>query len=33
MSRHSQYFGILPEVVWDVVKNELPTLRSQIARL
>jgi uncharacterized protein with HEPN domain len=28
-----QYFGILPEVVWDVVKNELPTLRSQIAGL
>ena len=28
-----QYFGILPDVVWDVIKNELPTLRSQIARL
>jgi len=28
-----QYFGILPEVVWDVIKNELPTLRSQIAGL
>ncbi len=28
-----QYFGILPEVVWDVVKNELPSLRSQIAGL
>ena len=28
-----QYFGILPEVVWDVVKNELPTLRAQIAGL
>ena len=28
-----QYFGILPEVVWDVVKNELPVLRSQIAGL
>ncbi len=28
-----QYFGILPEVVWDVVKNELPALRSQIAGL
>ncbi|MCX5646754.1 MAG: DUF86 domain-containing protein [Phycisphaerae bacterium] len=28
-----QYFGILPDVVWDVIKNELPTLRSQIAEL
>jgi uncharacterized protein with HEPN domain len=28
-----QYFGILPEVVWDVVENELPALRSQIAGL
>jgi uncharacterized protein with HEPN domain len=28
-----QYFGILPEVVWDVIKNELPALREQIARL
>ena len=28
-----QYFGILPEVVWDVIKNELPTHRSQIAGL
>ena len=28
-----QYFGILPEVVWDVIKSELPTLRSQIAGL
>ncbi len=28
-----QYFGILPEVVWDVIRNELPTLRSQIAKL
>jgi len=28
-----QYFGILPKVVWDVITNELPTLRSQIARL
>jgi uncharacterized protein with HEPN domain len=28
-----QYFGILPEVVWDVIKNELPVLREQIARL
>jgi uncharacterized protein with HEPN domain len=27
-----QYFGILPDVVWDVITNELPTLRSQIAR-
>jgi len=28
-----QYSGILPKVVWDVIKNELPALRSQIARL
>ena len=28
-----QYFGILPDVVWDVVRNELPALRSQIASL
>jgi uncharacterized protein with HEPN domain len=28
-----QYFGILPDVVWDVIKHELPTLRSQIAEL
>jgi uncharacterized protein with HEPN domain len=28
-----QYFGILPDVVWDVIKNELPVLRSQIAKL
>jgi uncharacterized protein with HEPN domain len=28
-----QYFGILPEVVWDVIKNELPALRAQIAKL
>ena len=28
-----QYFGILPDVVWDVIKNELPKLRSQITNL
>lgn len=28
-----QYFGILPDVVWDVVKNELPGLRSQLTGL
>jgi len=28
-----QYFGILPKVVWDVITNELPTLRLQIGRL
>jgi uncharacterized protein with HEPN domain len=28
-----QYFGILPDVVWDVIKNELPKLRSQISKL
>lgn len=28
-----QYFGILPDVVWDVVQNELPLLRSRIATL
>ena len=28
-----QYFGILPDVVWDVIENELPTLRSQLAKL
>ena len=28
-----QYFGILPEVVWDVITNELPALRLQIAKL
>lgn len=27
-----QYFGILPDVVWDVIKNELPKLRSRLAR-
>ena len=27
------YFGILPDVVWDVIHNELPALRSQIAKL
>ena len=27
------YFGILPDVVWDVIENELPTLRSQVAKL
>ncbi|MEN6577461.1 MAG: DUF86 domain-containing protein [Phycisphaerales bacterium] len=28
-----QYFGILPDVVWDVIKNELPALRLRIAEL
>ncbi len=28
-----EYFGILPDVVWDVIENELPRLRSQIAGL
>lgn len=28
-----EYFGILPDVVWDVIENELPPLRSQIAKL
>lgn len=28
-----EYFGILPDVVWDVIQNELPTLRSQLAQL
>jgi uncharacterized protein with HEPN domain len=28
-----QYFGILPDVAWDVIRNELPTLRAQIAKL
>lgn len=28
-----QYFGILPKVVWDVIENELPVLRAQIAAL
>jgi uncharacterized protein with HEPN domain len=28
-----QYFGVLPDVVWDVIENELPALRSQIAGL
>jgi uncharacterized protein with HEPN domain len=28
-----QYFGILPDVVWDVIRNELPLLRLQIAGL
>ncbi|MEN6335135.1 MAG: HepT-like ribonuclease domain-containing protein [Phycisphaerales bacterium] len=28
-----QYFGILPDVVWDVIRNELPSLRAQIAQL
>ncbi len=28
-----EYFGILPDVVWDVIENELPPLRSQIAAL
>ena len=27
------YFGVLPDVVWDVIENELPTLRSQLAKL
>lgn len=28
-----EYFGILPDVVWDVIENELPPLRSRIAKL
>jgi uncharacterized protein with HEPN domain len=28
-----RYFGILPDVVWDVIQNELPILRAQIADL
>ena len=28
-----EYFGILPDVVWDVIQNELPVLRAQIALL
>jgi len=28
-----QYFGVLPDVIWDVIENELPPLRSQIAEL
>jgi uncharacterized protein with HEPN domain len=27
------YFGISLEIVWDVVKNHLPVLQKQIARL
>lgn len=28
-----EYFGILPDVVWDVINNELPQLRAQLSRL
>jgi len=28
-----EYFGILPDVVWDVIQNELPVLKRQIVQL
>ncbi len=28
-----EYFGILPDVVWDVIQNELPILKKQIVLL
>jgi uncharacterized protein with HEPN domain len=28
-----EYFGILPDVVWDVIQNELPVLKKQIVKL
>lgn len=28
-----QYFGILPDVVWDVIQNELPSLNIQLNKL
>lgn len=28
-----EYFGILPDVVWDVIQNELPILKKQVVQL
>ena len=28
-----QYFGILPDVVWDVIQNELPPIKIQLNKL
>ena len=28
-----EYFGILPDVVWDVIQHEFPVLRDQIVQL
>lgn len=28
-----EYFGIDLEVVWDIVKNKLPTLKTQVNRI
>ncbi|MHC4555490.1 MAG: HepT-like ribonuclease domain-containing protein, partial [Planctomycetota bacterium] len=27
------YFGILPDVVWDIIKNELAPLKEKITQL
>jgi uncharacterized protein with HEPN domain len=28
-----EYFGIKDEIIWDIIQNKLPVLRSQIERL
>jgi uncharacterized protein with HEPN domain len=28
-----KYFGILPDIVWDVIKTELPVLKQQVQGL
>lgn len=28
-----QYFGIDEKIVWDILKNDLPTLKKQIGRI
>ena len=28
-----EYFGINSDIIWDVVQNEVPVLRTRIARI
>ena len=28
-----EYFGISTQIVWDIVQNELPSLRAQVEQL
>jgi uncharacterized protein with HEPN domain len=28
-----EYFGIEPEIIWDVVKNKIPILKNSIEKI
>ena len=28
-----EYFGVMPDVVWDVIKNELPKLKQNMQKI